>query len=157
MRERVTHSPEGRCLRAEHLAAPLDDHQQLGETVLLLDEGSAAINEQRGGVTVAPEHRAGRNHCLMTQTHEPTAPSKKTCKRRPFRKRLKGFEPSTFCMASRSWDWVHTLNVPAKGLLLPREAGAADASDFTRNHGSLRTETGLTLIRRAARLTRFGR
>ena len=24
----------------------------------------------------------------------------KTCKRRPFRKRLKGFEPSTFCMAS---------------------------------------------------------
>ena len=26
---------------------------------------------------------------------------KKTCKRRPFRKRLMGFEPTTFCMASR--------------------------------------------------------
>src|SRR4051794_26612019 len=26
--------------------------------------------------------------------------TKKVCKRRPFRKRLKGFEPSTFCMAS---------------------------------------------------------
>jgi 3-hydroxy-9,10-secoandrosta-1,3,5(10)-triene-9,17-dione monooxygenase reductase component len=35
------------------------------------------------------------------QTHKPTARTKKTCKRRPFAKRLKGFEPSTFCMASR--------------------------------------------------------
>ena len=37
-----------------------------------------------------------------TQTHQPTAHTKKTCKRRPFRKRLKGFEASTFCMASSS-------------------------------------------------------
>jgi hypothetical protein len=42
------------------------------------------------------------NHCLMTQTHERTVPSKKTCKCRPFPKRLKGFEPSTFCMAISS-------------------------------------------------------
>jgi hypothetical protein len=35
-----------------------------------------------------------------TQTHYATAEAKKTCKCRPFAKRLKGFEPSTFCMAS---------------------------------------------------------
>jgi hypothetical protein len=29
-------------------------------------------------------------------------PAKKTCKRRPFGERLKGFEPSTFCMAISS-------------------------------------------------------
>jgi hypothetical protein len=28
---------------------------------------------------------------------------RKTCKYGPFRKRLKGFEPSTFCMASRTF------------------------------------------------------
>jgi hypothetical protein len=61
-----------------------------------------------------------------------------------------GFEPTTFCMASRSWDWVHALNIPAKGLVLPARGGAADASDFTRNHGSFRTETGLTLLQPAA-------
>ena len=33
---------------------------------------------------------------------------------------------------------------------LLREGGAADASDSPRNHGSFRTETGLTLIRLAA-------
>ena len=32
--------------------------------------------------------------------------TKKSCKCRPFLKRLKGFEPSTFCMASRTRDWV---------------------------------------------------
>ena len=37
----------------------------------------------------------------VTQTHYSTATTKKTCKCRPSRKRLKGFEPSTFCMASR--------------------------------------------------------
>jgi hypothetical protein len=37
-----------------------------------------------------------------TQTHYATARTKKTCKRRPFGKRLMGFEPTTFCMASSS-------------------------------------------------------
>ena len=37
----------------------------------------------------------------VTQTNQPTAPTKKACKCSPFAKRLKGFEPSTFCMASR--------------------------------------------------------
>jgi hypothetical protein len=46
------------------------------------------------------------------QTHQPTARIKKTCKCRPFVKRLKGFEPSTFCMASSS----RVLNALAKGL-----------------------------------------
>ena len=36
------------------------------------------------------------------QTHQPTPRMKKTCQCRPFRKRLKGFEHSTFCMASRT-------------------------------------------------------
>jgi hypothetical protein len=37
------------------------------------------------------------------QTHQPTARTKTTCKCRPSLKRLKGFEPSTFCMASSRW------------------------------------------------------
>ena len=36
-----------------------------------------------------------------TQKVQPTSHTKNACKRGPFRKRLKGFEPSTFCMASR--------------------------------------------------------
>jgi hypothetical protein len=44
-----------------------------------------------------------RSQSDPTQTHKPTAHAKKACKYRPFcpfSKRLKGFEPSTFCMAS---------------------------------------------------------
>jgi hypothetical protein len=66
-----------------------------------------------------------------TQTNKATAATKKTCKCRPFAKRLKGFEPSTFCMASSLWDWVETLNIPANAAFLPRDGGAARASDFT--------------------------
>jgi hypothetical protein len=42
-----------------------------------------------------------RNQSDRTQRNKATAATKKTCKRRPFQERLKGFEPSTFCMASR--------------------------------------------------------
>jgi hypothetical protein len=42
--------------------------------------------------------------CPATQTHQPTHPTKKACKYRPSQKRLMGFEPSTFCMASRTWS-----------------------------------------------------
>jgi hypothetical protein len=35
--------------------------------------------------------------CPAMQTHQPTGPTKKACKYGAFRKRLKGFEPSTFC------------------------------------------------------------
>jgi hypothetical protein len=41
--------------------------------------------------------------CPQRQTHLPTGPTKKTCKCRSSRERLKGFEPSTFCMAIRGW------------------------------------------------------
>ena len=40
---------------------------------------------------------------------------KKTCKCRLFRKRLKGFEPSTFCMASSVWRTGLGSSVPSKG------------------------------------------
>src|SRR5215208_2898330 len=36
-----------------------------------------------------------------TRTHQPTASTKKDLQMHAFPKRLKGFEPSTFCMASR--------------------------------------------------------
>ena len=36
------------------------------------------------------------------ETHDPADDAKKTCKCRPFPKRLMGFEPTTFCMASRA-------------------------------------------------------
>ena len=45
-----------------------------------------------------------RNQSDRMQRNKATARTKKTCKCRPFRKRLKGFEPSTFCMASRARD-----------------------------------------------------
>ena len=43
-----------------------------------------------------------RNQSDPTQTHKPTAHTEKACNCRPSQKRLKGFEPSTFCMASRN-------------------------------------------------------
>jgi hypothetical protein len=42
------------------------------------------------------------NGCPATQTHQPTVRMKRTCSCRPFRERLMGFEPTTFCMASRT-------------------------------------------------------
>jgi hypothetical protein len=56
---------------------------------------------------------AGRFRSGTTQTRQPTAPSKKTCKCRPSRERLKGFEPSTFCMASRTHATLVWRNNPA--------------------------------------------
>jgi hypothetical protein len=40
------------------------------------------------------------NGCPSTQTHQPTAPTKKTCKYRPFEKRLKvsGFTTIKKCL-----------------------------------------------------------
>jgi hypothetical protein len=81
---------------------------------------------------------------LMDCTHE------KGLQMQAFSKGLKGFEPSTFCMASRSLDSVHALNVPANRAVSTARAGAADVRFLTRNHGSFRTETGLASIRSAA-------
>jgi hypothetical protein len=46
--------------------------------------------------------RPVHNQSPATQTHNPTDDAKKTCKCRPSRERLMGFEPTTFCMASRT-------------------------------------------------------
>jgi hypothetical protein len=45
-----------------------------------------------------------RSQSSRTQTNKATAPTKKACKCRPSRERLMGFEPTTFCMASGTWD-----------------------------------------------------
>ena len=50
--------------------------------------------------TIGP--RRVRSQSDSTQTHKPTAHAKKSCKCKPFLKRLMGFEPTTFCMASRT-------------------------------------------------------
>jgi hypothetical protein len=64
--------------------------------------GIACKAQLLGGANIHHRQRLS-NHRLMTQTHQRTATTKKTCKCMPFRKRLMGFEPSTFCMAiSRS-------------------------------------------------------
>ena len=62
-------------------------------------------NGLQTGVSLKPPTSGGprvRNQSDRTQTNKATAETKKTCKYRPFAKRLKGFEPSTFCMASRT-------------------------------------------------------
>jgi hypothetical protein len=50
--------------------------------------------------------------CL--QTPPPTAPTKKTCRCRPSKRLGKGFEPSTFCMASRTCGEGDCLEVRAR-------------------------------------------
>jgi hypothetical protein len=83
------------------------------------------------------------------QTHQPTAPTKKTCKRGPLEERLKGFEPSTLCMASRGRDSAQ-LRISLQIGRFCRASGCRQCPAFTRNHGSFRTETGLALIPPAA-------
>ena len=75
-----------------------------------------------------------------TQTHYPTAKTKKTCKCRSSRERLKGFEPSTFCMASRTCSTGFPRFIPANRQFLGHWALAAIARYSTRDHGSLCTE-----------------
>jgi hypothetical protein len=50
----------------------------------------------------------------VKQTHQPTVGTKKACKCRSFRKRLKGFEPSTFCMTSSRWGSPSRRRFPCK-------------------------------------------
>jgi hypothetical protein len=84
------------------------------------------------------------NHCPMTQTHYPTARVKKTCKCRSFRERLKGFEPSTFCMASRTWRDADCADIPANERFCRRGVAADNPRFLPRNHGGLGTESGLS-------------
>ena len=78
----------------------------------------------------------------------PGLASKKACKCRPSRKRLKGFEPSTFCMASRARDSVQCGISLQNTPLLPRER-VPPCPAFTAKSRE-RTETGLALIPSAA-------
>jgi hypothetical protein len=52
---------------------------------------------------------------VPTQKVQPTAQTEKARKRRPFLKRLMGFEPTTFCMASRACAVDSAANMPANG------------------------------------------
>jgi hypothetical protein len=66
--------------------------------------------------------------CPLTQTHNPTDDAEKACYCRPFLKRLMGFEPTTFCMASRAWGYADCIDIPAnKGVQRPRAAAAIPA------------------------------
>jgi hypothetical protein len=44
------------------------------------------------------------------QKVQPTATTRKARICRPFAKRLMGFEPTTFCMASRAWGYAECLD-----------------------------------------------
>jgi hypothetical protein len=55
-----------------------------------------------------------------------------------------GFEPTTFCMASRSWGDADGLDIPARWALSMPRAAADDARLSTGDHGGLRTESGLS-------------
>jgi hypothetical protein len=62
--------------------------------------------------------------------------AKKACKCRPSRKRLMGFKPTTFCMASRPWGTVVVYDVPGNGRFCRRCARSgslgftADSREF---------------------------
>jgi hypothetical protein len=62
----------------------------------------------------------------------------------PFVKRLKGFEPSTFCMASRTRGDADGPDVPANPRIFLRRANRDDPRISPRDHGGLRTESGLS-------------
>jgi hypothetical protein len=85
-----------------------------------------------------------RNQSPATQTHNPTDDAKKTCKCRPSWKRLKGFEPSTFCMASRTWHDPDCADIPANKGVSPSRVAADNPRFSPRNHGGLGTESGLS-------------
>jgi hypothetical protein len=86
------------------------------------------------------------------QTHLATAPTKKTCKCRPFLKRLKGFEPSTFCMASGTRAPRSALNDPAKEPFFAPAAACRKARHSSGNHGGFRTETGPSMASPSPRI-----
>jgi hypothetical protein len=76
----------------------------------------------------------------VTQTHQPTDRRKKTCKCRPPRKRLEGFEPSTFCMAS-SADGSRSARIsPANARVLGCGCRFVMPRLSPGNHGSLGSE-----------------
>jgi hypothetical protein len=81
-----------------------------------------------------------RNQSDRTQTNKATAATKKTCKCRPFSKRLKGFEPSTFCMASRTCVSWSACIFPANAGVLGCEQRPAIPRLLPGVHGGLGTQ-----------------
>jgi hypothetical protein len=81
-----------------------------------------------------------RSQSDPTQTHKPTAHAKKACKSSPFSKRLKGFEPSTFCMASRTCVSRSAPKFPANARVLGYGCRRAIPRLSTRVHGVLGTQ-----------------
>jgi hypothetical protein len=83
-----------------------------------------------------------RNQSDRTQRNKATAATKNTCKTEVLRERLKGFEPSTFCMASSAGGALLSNFIPANRSL----SGYACRGPFARlspaNHGSLWTQCG---------------
>jgi hypothetical protein len=74
------------------------------------------------------------------QTHLVAVDMKKARKMRDlFWKRLMGFEPTTFCMASRAWGTGVYHNVPANGVL-SRVRAESGVWGFAAIYGSLRTD-----------------
>ena len=61
-------------------------------------------------------------------------------KARPLRERLKGFEPSTFCMASRTYGSGSAPKSPANRRVLSQECRSAIPRLSPRNHAGLGTE-----------------
>jgi hypothetical protein len=105
----VSGSPRGACSDAEGA--------RLAITRTLPHRGGTRSHEQKvngsthqempaNSLVLSRSRRAwppGTNDYPSMHTNPPTAYTRRACKRRPSRKRLKGFEPSTFCMASRKW------------------------------------------------------
>jgi hypothetical protein len=71
--------------------------------------------------------------------------NKKDLHCRPFAKRLKGFEPSTFCMASSTRASRPVPNNPANKPFSAPTAACCKARHSPGNHGGFRTETGPSL------------
>src|SRR5215208_6505110 len=80
-----------------------------------------------------------RNQSDRMQRNKATATTKKTCKCRPSRERLKGFEPSNFCMASRTCGSWSACLFPAKGGVLGCENRPAIPRLLPGVHGGLGT------------------
>src|SRR5918994_2160327 len=80
------------------------------------------------------------------QTHYSTATTKKTCKCRPFPKRLKGFEPSTFCMASSTRTSRPAPNNAANKPFSAPTRARGNTRHSPGDHGGFRTQTGPSLV-----------
>jgi hypothetical protein len=76
-----------------------------------------------------------RSGSTAMQTHLPADRSKRTCKSQVFVKRLKGFEPSTFCMASSSYRTGHDQEPPANARMSAGRRCQRQSREVTRLPG----------------------